>query len=58
MIGYNEGKIPYHNATSYDYNASLGGQMEKYWDLDQPDSYPSIEEGWSRIVDDNGSSRG
>lgn len=31
---YNDGKIPYHNATSYDPNASLGGQMEKYWDLD------------------------
>ena len=30
---YNEGKIPYHNSTSYDPNASLGGQMEKYWDL-------------------------
>ena len=30
------GKIPYHNATSYDPNASLGGQMEKYWDLAQP----------------------
>lgn len=29
----NVGKIPYHNATSYDINASLGGQMEKYWDL-------------------------
>ena len=27
MIG---GRIPYHNATSYDPNASLGGQMEKY----------------------------
>ena len=27
------GRIPYHNATSYDPNASLGGQMEKYWDL-------------------------
>ena len=26
-------QIPYHNATSYDMNASLGGQMEKYWDL-------------------------
>ena len=26
-------KLPYHNATSYDANASLGGQMEKYWDL-------------------------
>lgn len=23
----------YHNASSYDPNASLGGQMEKYWDL-------------------------
>lgn len=30
------GKIPYHNATSYDPNASLGGQMEKYWDLTGP----------------------
>ena len=28
-----DGKIPYHNETSYDPNASLGGQMEKYWDL-------------------------
>ena len=27
---YSNGKVPYHNATSYDYNASLGGQMEKY----------------------------
>lgn len=27
------GKIPYHNVTSYDPNASLGGQMEKYWDF-------------------------
>lgn len=26
-------KIPYHNASSYDLNASLGGQMEKYWDI-------------------------
>lgn len=25
--------IPYHNNNSYDINASLGGQMEKYWDL-------------------------
>lgn len=32
-LSYNNGKIPYHNATSYDFNASLGGQMEKYWDL-------------------------
>lgn len=30
---YTGGKIPYHNATSYDPNASLGGQMEKYWDV-------------------------
>lgn len=30
---YNEGKVPYHNATSYDPNASLGGQMEKYWEF-------------------------
>lgn len=35
FVEYNEGKIPYHNATSYDPNASLGGQMEKYWDLQQ-----------------------
>lgn len=27
------GKVPYHNATSYDPNASLGGQMEKYWEF-------------------------
>lgn len=26
-------KVPYHNITSYDPNASLGGQMEKFWDL-------------------------
>ena len=26
-------KLPYHNITSYDPNASLGGQMDKYWDL-------------------------
>lgn len=25
--------IPYHNHTSYDVNASLGGQMDKYWDM-------------------------
>lgn len=30
---FNDGKIPYHNFTSYDPNAALGGQMEKYWDL-------------------------
>lgn len=34
LVIYNEGKVPYHNATSYDPNASLGGQMEKYWELD------------------------
>lgn len=33
LAAYGHGKIPYHNATSYDPNASLGGQMEKYWDL-------------------------
>ena len=26
-------QVPYHNATSYDMNASLGGKMDKYWDL-------------------------
>lgn len=31
---YSNGKASYYNATSYDYNASLGGQMEKYWDLE------------------------
>lgn len=34
LVSYNNGKVPYHNATSYNPNASLGGQMEKYWDLD------------------------
>lgn len=33
LAAYSHGKIPYHNTTSYDPNASLGGQMEKYWDL-------------------------
>ena len=33
---YSNGKDSYYNSTSYDYNASLGGQMEKYWDLEQP----------------------
>ena len=28
-----DGKIPYHNQTSYDPNATLGGQMDKYWDM-------------------------
>lgn len=27
------GIIPYNNGTSFDPNASLGGQMDKYWDL-------------------------
>lgn len=27
--------IPYHNDNSYDPNATLGGQMEKYWDLSE-----------------------
>ena len=31
---YSDGKVPYYNATSYDPNASLGGQLEKYWDLE------------------------
>lgn len=30
---YHDGKIPYHNETSYDPNASLGGQMDKYWEI-------------------------
>ena len=33
LAAYGQGKVPYHNVTSYDPNASLGGQMEKYWDL-------------------------
>lgn len=33
FIAYNAGRIPYHNTSSYDYNASLGGVMEKYWDV-------------------------
>ena len=36
QIDINQGKIPYHNAMSYDPNASLGGQMEKYWDMNTP----------------------
>lgn len=27
--------VPYHNSDSYDANATLGGQMEKYWDLSE-----------------------
>lgn len=33
MNPFLENKVPYHNAISYDANASLGGQMEKYWDI-------------------------
>ncbi|MFN2926487.1 hypothetical protein ACKX2L_06130 [Lachnospiraceae bacterium YH-ros2228] len=29
----NVDKVPLHSDTSYDVNASLGGQMDKYWDL-------------------------
>ncbi len=37
LEAYSNGRVPYHNATSYDPNASLGGQMEKYWDVsDEP----------------------
>ena len=32
---YSDNKIPYHNDSSYDYNASLGGQLEKYWNLEE-----------------------
>lgn len=31
--GKEKGVLTYHNATSYDPNASLGGQMSKYWDF-------------------------
>ena len=33
LAPYSDGKVPYHNHTSYDPNASLGGQMEKYWNV-------------------------
>lgn len=33
LLRHGEEEIPYHNATSFDPNASLGGQMDKYWDL-------------------------
>ncbi|MDD5859201.1 MAG: hypothetical protein PUC99_02535 [Eubacteriales bacterium] len=33
IAAHGRGIVPYHNATSYDPNASLGGQMTKYWDL-------------------------
>lgn len=33
LSNYDISQIPVHNTSSYDPNASLGGQMEKYWDL-------------------------
>ena len=33
IASHGQGIVPYHNATSYNPNASLGGQMTKYWDL-------------------------
>lgn len=36
-IGRENSIISYHHQSSYDPNASLGGQMEKYWDLTGPD---------------------
>lgn len=33
LIDYNNGKIPFHSEKSYDPNGSLGGQMDKYWDI-------------------------
>lgn len=29
------GQITWHNASSYDPNASLGGEMDKYWDISE-----------------------
>lgn len=28
-------QIPWHNASSYDPNASFGGEMDKYWEVSQ-----------------------
>lgn len=33
LLSYDISQVPLHNTSSYDPNASLGGQMEKYWDL-------------------------
>lgn len=33
IAAFSDKKIPLHNIESYDPNASLGGQMEKYWDV-------------------------
>ncbi len=42
---YGDGRIPFHHLSSYDPNASLGGQMEKYWDLN--DEVPVlVKEGY------------
>ena len=30
-----DAQLPFHHASSFDPNASLGGQMDKYWDLRQ-----------------------
>ena len=32
-LEYEDVKFTFHSDTSYDVNASLGGQMDKYWDL-------------------------
>ncbi len=32
-VNYGQDHLPYHNATSYDPNASLGGMMDKFWDM-------------------------
>lgn len=33
LSGASKNIVSYHNGTSYDPNASLGGQMSKYWDM-------------------------
>lgn len=33
LASHGDGRVPYHNESSFDPNASLGGEMEKYWDL-------------------------
>ncbi len=35
QLKYHGRNMPYHNAESYDPNASLGGQMDKHWNLNQ-----------------------
>lgn len=46
----NNGLLPYHNSNSYDPNASLVGQMEKYWDLkpDRPVLYKSCYKSYGQ----------